>query len=95
MASDHTADVLSALANSDGPILTAEAFPELPSTIIKSSLDRLGSREMLSYKTLEREEYLLTKEAEGIAAEGSHEAKVFEAVRNAVDGLKISDLQVS
>ena len=95
MASDHTAAVLDALASSDGPVLTAEAFPDIPPTVIKSSLDRLGSREMLTYKTLEREEYVLSQEAQGIAAEGSHEAKVIEAVRKAVDGLRISDLQVS
>lgn len=49
---------------------------------------------MVTYRKIDREEAILTEEAEGIAANGSHEAKVFEAVRKAVDGLKISDLPV-
>ena len=92
MATDLTTDVLGALAASDGPILSAEAFPAVPSTTVKSALDRLGSREMVAYETIDREEVSLLPEAEGIVTNGSHEAKVFEAVRQALDGLKIGDL---
>ena len=49
---------------------------------------------MVIYKKIDREEAVLTPEAEGIAANGSHEAKVFEAVRKTVEGLKIADLPV-
>lgn len=94
MASDLTAQVLEALSHSGGPLLSADVFPSVSSTTVKSALDRLGSREMVLYKAIDREEALLTPEAEGIAADGSHEAKVFEAVRNAVQGLKIVDLPV-
>ena len=94
MASDLTAQVLEALSHSGGPLLSADAFPSVSSTTVKSTLDRLGSREMVVYKAIYREEALLTPEAEAIAADGSHEAKVFEAVRNAVQGLKIVDLPV-
>ncbi|MCJ1304404.1 Phenylalanyl-tRNA synthetase, beta subunit, cytoplasmic [Hypocenomyce scalaris] len=92
MASDLTLQVLDALSESNDPILTANAFPSVPSATVKSALDRLGSREMVSYKTIDREEAVLTDEANGIVADGSHEAKVFEAVRKAVEGLKIGDL---
>ena len=91
---DLTSQILDALHQSDGPILTADAFPSIPSTTVKSTLDRLGSREMVVYRKIDREEALLTPEAEGIAANGSHEAKVFEAVRKTVEGLKIADLPV-
>ncbi len=94
MATDLTSQVLDALSHSDGPILSAEAFPSIPSTTVKSALDKLGSREMVTYKTNDREEAILTPEAEGITADGSPEAKVFEAVRQAVEGLKIVDLPV-
>ena len=94
MATDLTSQVLGALSHSNGPILSAEAFASTPSVIVKSALDRLGSREMVIYKTIDREEAILTPEAEGIAADGSHEAKVFEAVRQAVEGLRITDLPV-
>ena len=94
MATDLAIEVLDALAESSDPILTAEAFPSVPFATIKSALDRLGSREIVVYKTIEREEAILTEEAQGIASHGSHEAKVFEAVRKAVEGLKVSDLPV-
>ncbi|KAL8825139.1 MAG: hypothetical protein Q9170_007914 [Blastenia crenularia] len=92
MATDLTAEVLGALSQTDGSIRTADVFPSVDFTTIKSALDRLASRAMIVYGQIAREEATLTPEAQGIAAEGSHEAKVFEAVRRAVDGLKIADL---
>ncbi|KAI9821038.1 MAG: Phenylalanyl-tRNA synthetase, beta subunit, cytoplasmic [Pycnora praestabilis] len=91
LAQDLTVQVLDVLARED-PILSNDAFPGTPPTTVKSALDRLGSREMVTYQTIEREEAVLTEEALGIVAEGSHEAKVFEAVRNAMEGLRIGDL---
>jgi len=94
MATDLTAQVLDALSHSDGPILSSNAFPSIPSTEVKAALDRLKSREMVAYDTIEREEAMLTPEAKGVAASGSPEAKVYEVVRKAMDGLRISDLPV-
>ena len=94
MATDLTSQILDALSRSDAPVVSADAFPSLPSTTVKSALDRLASREMVTYRKIDREEAILTPEAEGVAAGGSHEAKVFEAVRGAVEGLKIADLPV-
>lgn len=94
MATDLTAQVLDALSYSDRPILSTDAFPSIPSTEVKAALDRLKSREMVAYDTIDKDEAILTPEAEGVAANGSPEAKVFEAVRKAVEGLKISDLPV-
>ena len=87
-------DVLNALGQSDGPLLTAEAFPSTPFVKVKSALDTLKSRDMITHSQIEREEAILTPEGEGVAKNGSHEAKVFEAVRAAVEGLKIDELQV-
>lgn len=94
MASDLTSQVLEILSRSNEPVITADAFPSIPATAVKAALDRLRSRDMVVYKTIEREEAILTPEAEDIAAEGSHEAKVFEAVRKSMEGLKIADLPV-
>jgi len=94
MAGDLNTDLLEALSNADGPILSADTFPSIPSSTVKGALDRLGSREMVIYKTIDREEAVLTEEAASSAANGSHEAKVFEAVLRAVEGLKIGDLPV-
>lgn len=94
MAIDFTALVLDALSHTEEPLLSTDAFPTTPSTEVKSALDRLKSRDMVAYETIDKEEAILTAEAEGIAANGSHEAKVFEAVRDAMEGLKISELPV-
>ncbi len=89
---DLTAGVLSALRDSDS-IVTADAFPQVKTTDVKAVLDRLGSRSMITYETLERDEFLLEAEGEQIAANGSHEARVFEALRQAVAGLSVADLE--
>ncbi|CAG8131969.1 unnamed protein product [Penicillium salamii] len=92
MEIDLTNPILDALSANDAPILTSKAFPSTPSLKVKSALDRLGSRQMVDWKVLEKEIVTLTKEGEEIAANGSHEAKVFAAVVAAMDGLKIADL---
>ncbi|PLB37840.1 phenylalanine--tRNA ligase subunit alpha [Aspergillus candidus] len=92
MASDMTSPILDALSASDAPILSSTAFPSTPSLNIKSALDRLASRDMVKYDTIDKEVVALTKEGDEIAANGSHEAKVFQAVVAAMDGLKIGDL---
>lgn len=89
---DLTSQILQTLANKS-PILTSEAFPSATSQDVKAALDRLGSRSMITYETIEREEAVLEPEAEQIAAHGSHEARVFEALRKAVDGLTVQELE--
>ncbi|KAK0509301.1 hypothetical protein JMJ35_008672 [Cladonia borealis] len=92
MASDITAEVLHILSQGDGAQLSTDIFPSIPSSEVKSALDRLKSRDMVTYEAIDKEEAILTLEAEGIAANGSHEAKVFEAVRDAMEGLRIAEL---
>ncbi|PGH12462.1 phenylalanine-tRNA ligase, alpha subunit [Helicocarpus griseus UAMH5409] len=92
MASDLPTQILDLLSSTDAPILTSDAFPAVPSIPLKGAVDKLKSRDMITYETIEREEAVLSPEAEGIAANGSHEAKVFEAVRAALEGLKVADL---
>lgn len=75
------------------PISSAETFPHAPFEAIKAALDRLASRSMVAYEQVEREEAFLEPEAEVIVSHGSHEARVFEAVRKALDGLSIQDLE--
>ena len=94
MATDITAEVLDILSQTDEPVLSSDAFPSISSAEVKSALDRLKSRDMVMYEAIDKDEAILTPEAEGIAANGSHEAKVFEAVLQAAQGLKISELPV-
>lgn len=92
MAADLTAPILDALSSTDQPLLSSEVFPSVPFLNIKAALDRLASRSMVEYETIDKEALVLTEEGESIAANGSHEAKVFEAVLASLDGLKIADL---
>jgi phenylalanyl-tRNA synthetase alpha chain len=91
-AVDLTSEILHALSDKD-PVLSAETFPQVPFGSIKAALDRLASRSMVTYEQVEREEATLEPEAEVIVSHGSHEARVFEAVREALDGLSIQDLE--
>lgn len=79
--------------NISSPLLSTEAFPMAGFVEVKASLDRLASREMVTYETIEREEAMLEAEGEQILANGSHEARVFEALRSAIDGLTVQDLE--
>lgn len=91
-AGDLAAQILQALST-QSPIQSADAFPAVPFQELKAALDRLGSRSMISYETIEREEAILEAEAEQIATHGSHEARVFEALKQAMDGLTVQELE--
>ena len=93
MAADLAPRILDALSSVD-QINSQDVFPSITPSSIKSAIDRLCSRGMVEYQTIEEEEAHLTDEGKQIAAEGSHEAKVFEVVRQAVDGLQIDRLPV-
>ncbi|KAK4456478.1 tRNA synthetases class II core domain (F)-domain-containing protein [Cladorrhinum samala] len=92
-AGDPIPEILQALSKTDDPISSAETFPQIPFETIKAALDRLASRSMVAYEQVEREEAFLEPEAVTIVEHGSHEARVFEAVRKALDGLSIQDLE--
>lgn len=89
---DLITQILQALDKSE-PIISTEAFPAATFVEVKAALDRLMSRDMVRYDTIERQEALLEPEGEEIAANGSHEARVFEAVRTAMEGLSVQDLE--
>lgn len=96
MAPDIPTQVLHALNDAPKlPLLSTAAFPGTESTTLKGALDSLQSRDMVAYETVEKEVAVLTEEGAGIVQDGSHEAKVYEAVCRAMDGLKITELAVS
>ncbi|KAF2006329.1 hypothetical protein P154DRAFT_570390 [Amniculicola lignicola CBS 123094] len=77
-----TQDVLN-LLDSKEPLHSSDDFPTIPQPEIKAALDRLASRSMVEYETSDTEEVTLTAEAETIVADGSHEYKVWDAVKQA------------
>lgn len=89
---DLTSLVLQALDKQDN-ILSSEAFPSQKSTDVKGALDRLASRSMVTYQTIDKEEAVLEPEGEDIIANGSHEARVFDALKQAMEGLTIKELE--
>lgn len=90
---DLTLEILQTLSNASAPILSQEAFPRASFNELKAALDRLASRSMVTYEPIEKDESILEAEAEQIVANGSHEARVFEALRKAVEGLTVQDLE--
>jgi phenylalanyl-tRNA synthetase alpha chain len=70
-----------------------EDFPAISQAEIKAALDRLGSRAMVEYKTLDSDKVLLTAESEDIVQNGSHEFKVWKAVK-AAGTIPIKELPV-
>jgi phenylalanyl-tRNA synthetase alpha chain len=91
---DLPSEILQLLSRND-PILSSEAFPSQKSTDVKSALDRLASRSMIGYDTIDREEAILEDEGLEIEANGSHEARVFEALRKAIEGLTVKELEAA
>lgn len=73
---------------------TSSQFPQIPQIEIKAALDRLKSRLMVQYETNDTEQVILTPEGQMICDEGSHEYKVWDAVRKA-GKLEMKDLTVS
>ncbi|KAJ3357742.1 Phenylalanyl-tRNA synthetase, beta subunit, cytoplasmic [Allomyces javanicus] len=57
---------------------------------LHGALTSLERREMITYETIEFDKWVLTAEGADIEANGSHEAKVFNAIP--ADGLAIGDL---
>lgn len=94
MAEELTSKVLNALSKAD-PLLSADAFPGVPFTDLKAVLDRLASRSMVEYQQLEREEALLEPEGKQIAENGSHEARVWEALNKAMAALSVQEIQAA
>jgi len=93
MAPDLPTQILQALDSAPQlPLASTDGFPGIEPTVLKGALDSLQSREMATYETIDTEIAILTEEGEGIVNDGSHEAKVYDAVCNAMDGLKINDL---
>ncbi|KAI1419419.1 phenylalanyl-tRNA synthetase alpha chain [Xylaria sp. FL1777] len=90
---DLTSRILDALDQTEPPLLSTETFPACNSTDLKAALDRLASRHMVEYETIQRDEVHLEAEGESIAIHGSHEARVFGALRAADGGLTIQELE--
>lgn len=87
-----TQDILDLLDTKD-TLQTNEDFPTIPQAEIKAALDRLASRSMVEYKSSNSDKVTLTPESEAIVQEGSHEFKVWKAIKEA-GKISITELPV-
>ncbi|ODV88479.1 hypothetical protein CANCADRAFT_33061 [Tortispora caseinolytica NRRL Y-17796] len=71
---------------------SALAFPDLEPSQVQAALNSLASRDMVKFQQLEVEQWELTKEAQEIVENGSHEFRLLAEVTKAVGGLKISEV---
>ncbi len=91
---DLPTQILHALEKKE-PLLSSDKFPNHKPGDVKGALDRLHSRLMVEYATIDREEAILEPEAVEIAANGSHEARVFEQLLKTVEGLTVAELETA
>ena len=77
-----TQDVLDIL-DKKSTIQTSVDLQNVGQRDIKAALDRLASRSMVTYETKDSEAAFLTPEAEDIVVNGSHEYRVWDAVKKA------------
>jgi phenylalanyl-tRNA synthetase alpha chain len=89
---DLTQEVLD-LLNTKQSVATESDLADVGQAEIKAALDRLASRNMVVYGTNDQEQVILTKEGEQIANEGSHEFKVWDAVKRRGQ-MPLKELQV-
>lgn len=93
ISEDLSAQILRALEHQD-KINTATTFPKYDSNEIKSALDKLASRSYVTYETHTKDEAHLESEGSDILSSGaSHEARVWAALSEAVDGLSLKELE--
>jgi hypothetical protein len=87
-----TQDILDLLDTKD-TLQSNEDFPTIPQAEIKAALDRLASRSMVEYKSTNTDKVTLTEESQGIVENGSHEFRVWQAIKEA-GKVSIKDLPV-
>lgn len=92
--SDLQLEILKAV-DKHGEIKNTLDLPEFarvdPNTL-SSNLASLWAKEMITFKKIETDKWELTKEAEDILANGSHEMRLLEEVMKSLDGLKLSEV---
>jgi len=78
---DLTQQILDTLAAKES-LKSTEDFQNVPQVEIKAALDRLASRSMIEYQQLTADHVVLEKEGQTILDTGSHEYRVWDAVRS-------------
>ncbi|WPK23206.1 hypothetical protein PUMCH_000434 [Australozyma saopauloensis] len=72
--------------------LDTPEFKNVDANTLQSSLTSLWAKEMITFKKIETDNWILSKEAEEFLVSGSHEIRLLKEVLLAIEGLKISDV---
>lgn len=92
--SDLSLKLLQAVDKHDGIANTLESdeFKSIDAGALQASLTSLWAKEMINFKKIETDHWVLTTEAEDFLVSGSHEIRLLDEVLKSLDGLKISDV---
>lgn len=92
--SDLALNILSSLDKAPkGTIAdTRTAFPGVSADLLQAAITSLAAKSMVTFKANEKDLWSLTPEAEDIAANGSHEIRLYDEVVKSLEGLKIADV---
>lgn len=72
--------------------LETDEFKAIDANTLQASLTSLWAKEMITFKKIETDLWVLTDEAKQFLQSGSHEIRVLDEVLKSLDGLKISDV---
>lgn len=92
--SDLSLQILKAVDQHNGISNTLELaeFKDIDVNTLQASLTSLWAKEMITFKKLESDFWVLTKEAEDFLVSGSHEIRLLDEVLKSLEGLKIADV---
>ncbi|CUM62486.1 uncharacterized protein PRCAT00000036001 [Priceomyces carsonii] len=93
--SDLQLRILKAVDQYDGieNTLHTKDFGGIDANTLHSSLTSLWAKNMVDFKKIETDKWILSKEAEGFLSDGSPEVRVVEEVLNSLSALTINDLK--
>ncbi|GEQ70538.1 hypothetical protein JCM33374_g4216 [Metschnikowia sp. JCM 33374] len=72
--------------------LDLDEFKNIDVNTLQASLTSLWAKEMIQFKKIESDFWVLTAEAEEFLVSGSHEIRVLDEVMKSIEGLKIADV---
>lgn len=72
--------------------LDLDEFKDVDVATLQASLTSLWAKQMINFKKIEKDFYVLTSEAEDFLKSGSHEMRLLGEVLKSLEGLKISDV---
>lgn len=90
--SELAINILSLLDKNGSIEDSRETLPNETSAAVQAAVTSLSAKEMVTFKSNEKDVWSLTSEGEEIVEKGSHEIRLLEEVTKSLEGLKLSDV---